>query len=116
MKLNTGVGISDDDGFHFVSFYDQEQGYGLTLTRNEGETAVEVMVADQSAYRPDGFKVRLAPGTLTLWLPQGTVDTVDGEDFYEVEYTLDEISYPELADALRRVVADVAGLVVEIAE
>lgn len=72
------------------------------------------MVADQSAYRPRSFKVTLSEGKLVAQLPPGTIAPVDGEDYYEIEFELNDLPYQSLVTALRKVFTGVVGSEVEI--
>jgi hypothetical protein len=90
----------DAKGLSYVSFYDQEKLYGLSLSCNPLDSGVEVMVADQSAYSLSRFDVRLSRHQVLVTLPAGAIDPVDGEDCYEVAIRLDEQEFADLRNAL----------------
>ena len=70
-----------------VSFYDQQQLYGVSLSRELGQPGIELMVADQSCYELSSGQVQLSKDKMHLMLPPGTIDRVDGEDEYVVRFT-----------------------------
>jgi hypothetical protein len=87
----------------YVSFYDQEQLIGVTISRHVEEPTddIEVMVSDQSVYYPETFSVQLSPGLMRLSLPPGTVSPDDGGDEHIVHFSISDDEYRELKDMLK---------------
>ena len=100
MKLFTYVAVQVEAGMSFATFHDPEALYGFSLTLCDPDSALEIMVADQSCYYSDAISVDLYRHYFVARMPQGTIDACDGEDDYEIHFRVDDMKYHELTSAL----------------
>ena len=115
MKLTATVACNTaDNDLSFVSFYDQEKQYGLSLSRNPSDSTVEVMVGDQSSYALSGFGVHLSRDRVLVTLPFGSVDPIDGDNQYDVAFELNDQEFSELRQTLSHVLHDLADLQMDL--
>jgi len=94
-------------GLSCVSFWDESQEYGVSFScyiEKPGEL-VEVMVSDQSNYRPKSFTVQLSRTLLRLSLPPGTVRPDEGGDEFAVHFRISDDDYQDLRNALAHLLA-----------
>lgn len=101
MKLDATASIYEESGITFVGFYDDRQSYGISFSREKNDRHIEFMVSDQSCYTLTSADIVLDKATLTVTLPEGTIDPKDGEDTYDVSYELQDVTYEKLTSSLQ---------------
>jgi hypothetical protein len=100
MKLFAFVGTEISPETAFATFSDPEASYSFSLTIHKNDTKLEVMVGDQSCYRSNEVAVDLYRHYLVATLPGGTIDSIDGEDVYEIHFRIEGSEHAELVTTL----------------
>ena len=114
MRIDTSIAISEDEDLHFVTFYDQKKNYGFSLTRIPTEQQIEVMLADQSCYRPELFSLAVSDENVIVTFPPGTIDSLDGDDHIEITYDLSGLKLEDVVNTLRKIFRDISGATLEV--
>ena len=114
MELNTDIGINDDGYLYFITFYDHDRVYGFSLTIESGTDEIEVMVADQSCYMPEKFRVVFSESKVVAQFPRGTIAPTTGEDYYEINYKLGDLCFDEVIKVIKKIFSGVPGAEYEI--
>ncbi|WP_235110010.1 hypothetical protein [Acaryochloris sp. 'Moss Beach'] len=113
VELVVDISASPDDADYdmaYVYCFDAAKNYCFSLSRFPNAEQIEVMVLNQLVSHVDDVTISVSSNLITATLEEETAASLDGYQYYDLQFELTPSEMTRLIDSLKRIFNGKSGL------